>query len=730
MRPPLLPSAALAAILAQGALAQEAPVELDELVLEALRTGTAESAIPGSVQVVEAEEIARLAAQGQDLAQILGDRVGGLTPANGTSSTASLNLRGRAVQVLVDGVARTSELRGFSRDLALIDPARIERVEIVKGATARFGNGATGGIINIVTKRPEDGERSFASVRISAQDDDPSDTFGIRTTLSHERRIGDTGLRFDLAGETMGDRVDGAGRLIPSDPTLGQGGLDNFDSYSLGVGVDHVAGPHEFGLRIDAARYRQDIDAFQDFAAEPVAVDADSPYTGADPYDESLQISGTWRYSGLAFADVEVLGYYTDVERRSALALPGVANTVYYPALDPAVPFGAPVPVAFLPVDPESQGTLSTETYGAKITFRSGLDALTPGASLAYGFDLGRDRVSQTQLDGDDLFSPLDQTSVAAFVQADVPLGERWDISAGLRAERFDLSADDFTRPDAALIDPAIGFGLAVPALDVTGTDAHYDAVVGNIGAVYHATPSLDLFAGFSQGFSIPDVGGFLRRAGSSNVVPGQTLSFDDLRPEAQIVDNWEIGLRYESGALSFGGSAFYATSDEGTTFDTATSTVSQQKEETYGAEIDAAWRVDPTWQLGLVAAYTEGQYDSDGDGDIDAFLPNNRIVTPFKTTLYTQKAFDNGLTLNGAVTYTSERDKDGMPVIEETLTVDAGGSYALGTGRVTFGVTNLFDRDQYNPTASTVRENVTTGEAIYVADEGRRISLGYEMAF
>ena len=730
MRHALLPSAALAAILAQGAAAQEAPVELDGLVLEALRTGTAESAIPGSVQVVEAEEIARLAAQGQDLARILGDRVGGLTPANGTSSTASVALRGRAVQILVDGVARTSELRGFSRDLALIDPARIERVEIVKGATARFGNGATGGLINIVTKRPEEGQRSTASVRISAQDDDPSDTFGLRTTLSHERRIGDTGLRFDLAGETVGDRVDGAGRRIPSDPTLGQGGLDNFDSYSLGVGVDHAAGAHEFGLRIDAARYRQDIDLFQDFATDPVSVDEDSPYTGADPLDESLQVTGTWRYDGLAFADIEVLGYYTDVERRSALALPGVANTVYYPALDPAVPFGVPVPVGLLGVDPASQGTLRTETWGAKVTFRSGLDAVAPGAVLAYGIDLGRDRVRQVRRDGADLFSPLDQTSMAAFVQADVPLGDRWDLSAGLRAERFDLSAGDFVRPAAAQIDPSVGFGIAVPALSVTGTDVHYDAVVGNIGAVYHATPALDLFAGFSQGFSIPDVGGFLRRAGAANVVPGRTLSFDELRPEAQVVDSWEVGLRYEGAGWSLGGAAFYATSDEGTTFDTATSTISQQKEETYGAELDLGWRMDPTWRAGLVAAWTEGRYDSDGDGEIDAFLPNNRIVTPVKATLYTQKAFDTGLTLDGAVTWTARRDHDGMPDIDETLTVDAGGSYALGSGRVTFGVTNLFDRDQDNPTASSVRQNAVTGAAVRVAGEGRRISLGYETAF
>ena len=47
---------------------------------------------------------------------------------------ASQTLRGRSVQILIDGAPRSSELRGFTRELSIIDPASIERIgELTEG---------------------------------------------------------------------------------------------------------------------------------------------------------------------------------------------------------------------------------------------------------------------------------------------------------------------------------------------------------------------------------------------------------------------------------------------------------------------------------------------------------------------------------------------------------------------------------------------------------------------
>jgi iron complex outermembrane receptor protein len=43
--------------------------------------------------------------------------------------------------------------RDSSRQLNSISPNMIERVEVVSGASSIYGAGATGGIINIITKK-------------------------------------------------------------------------------------------------------------------------------------------------------------------------------------------------------------------------------------------------------------------------------------------------------------------------------------------------------------------------------------------------------------------------------------------------------------------------------------------------------------------------------------------------------------------------------------------------
>lgn len=52
---------------------------------------------------------------------------------------------------MIDGVSQTGS-RDVSRQLNSISPGMIERIEVISGATSIYGSGATGGIINIITK--------------------------------------------------------------------------------------------------------------------------------------------------------------------------------------------------------------------------------------------------------------------------------------------------------------------------------------------------------------------------------------------------------------------------------------------------------------------------------------------------------------------------------------------------------------------------------------------------
>ncbi len=72
---------------------------------------------------------------------------------------------GRSMLVMVDGVPLNTN-RDSSRSVANIDPALIERIEVIRGNGAIYSSGAAGGIISITT-RPAGGENR-AETRLSA----------------------------------------------------------------------------------------------------------------------------------------------------------------------------------------------------------------------------------------------------------------------------------------------------------------------------------------------------------------------------------------------------------------------------------------------------------------------------------------------------------------------------------------------------------------------------------
>lgn len=64
-------------------------------------------------------------------------------------------MRGRPPLILIDGIAQNSA-NGFGFDLNTIDLSAVERIEVVRGPSAAYGTGATGGIINIITRQPSE----------------------------------------------------------------------------------------------------------------------------------------------------------------------------------------------------------------------------------------------------------------------------------------------------------------------------------------------------------------------------------------------------------------------------------------------------------------------------------------------------------------------------------------------------------------------------------------------
>jgi outer membrane receptor protein involved in Fe transport len=165
--------------LARAAQDEEGPVQLDPVTATARRVETPISNIPGSVSVLEEEEIQDQIALSRDLAQVLNRTVPGFSQDDPPEGPL---LRGRRALVLINGAPVNQFLRGGSGiDLEAIPPEAIERVEVARGASAAYGFGAPGGIISITTRRSRSEELLLTS-RASA-------SFNVKSTTTNLKLV-------------------------------------------------------------------------------------------------------------------------------------------------------------------------------------------------------------------------------------------------------------------------------------------------------------------------------------------------------------------------------------------------------------------------------------------------------------------------------------------------------------------------------------------------------------
>lgn len=150
-------AALLACLFPLSALAQnDQPVsELDNIVVTASRIAQLESEVIGDVSVIDRATIEKA---GQSSVAELLSREHGIQISNngGPQTPTSIFMRGtnsRHVLVLIDGVRINSSVQGGANFNA-IDPALIERIEILRGAASSlYGADAIGGVINIITRK-------------------------------------------------------------------------------------------------------------------------------------------------------------------------------------------------------------------------------------------------------------------------------------------------------------------------------------------------------------------------------------------------------------------------------------------------------------------------------------------------------------------------------------------------------------------------------------------------
>lgn len=156
----------LALALAIGPFSAEAvaqtPVQLEEMVVTATRTSRETEKIPARVTVITRDQIEASGAGSvpevlRNLANIFVSDLNG----NGQNQTVDMGGFGetanRHVAVTIDG-RRINPIDQSGPRWAAIDLANVERIEVLAGGgSVLYGDQAMGGVINIITRDPEEG---------------------------------------------------------------------------------------------------------------------------------------------------------------------------------------------------------------------------------------------------------------------------------------------------------------------------------------------------------------------------------------------------------------------------------------------------------------------------------------------------------------------------------------------------------------------------------------------
>ena len=194
-RTSIIAAGSISIVLSPVVSAERFAGELEELVVQDADDSVLPAYFAGSASVIDEEEIAKSGAR--SIVDLL-ESQGGIrfTSTSGNSAGGEIHMRGfgensaSRVLVLIDG-RRVNRPDMASVSWLAVPLGRISKVEILRGSqTARFGDNAVGGVINIITK---DGKKTATLVEAAGGSDGYS-----MSRISHQDTIEGHSFSFDL----------------------------------------------------------------------------------------------------------------------------------------------------------------------------------------------------------------------------------------------------------------------------------------------------------------------------------------------------------------------------------------------------------------------------------------------------------------------------------------------------------------------------------------------------
>jgi iron complex outermembrane receptor protein len=696
-----------------GAYAQETADQaerLEEVIVTGTRAPKSVDKIPGAINIISEEEVARTLTLTQDPTAVLARTVPGYSEASQTMNTLGETLRGRAPLRLFDGIPQSTPLRDGSRNGVFTDMDAIGRIEVINGPSAAEGIGAAGGIINYISKSAtEEGTKLSVITRFSSQFEDDSESWKGGVEVAHKSEAfdllfsgsyGDRGITYDADGRRIG---------LSASSSVADSTSENL---FLKVGTDFGADDSQ-RLQFTASRFEQtskgDYHWVQGDRALGISDTAEpGPPIGTGGVSLAGDEFNEFEQYALKYTNLSLLGgsftadaYYAD----QAMRFPADNGT---DRQDPLIaPLGTLVDAS----------EIASEKFGARASWtRYGIFG-AEGLELHIGLDYAEDETEQSlALTSRVWVPPMEYTSLAPYAQLSYDIGPV-TVSGGIRHEDGELSVSDYTTTyfrNRAFVD---------------GGTLDYSEDLYNAGVIWRVTGDFSVFASYSEGFTLPNIGIPLRNINR----PGQSVE-GILELQAIIFDNKEVGFNWRGAMGSFGASYYESKSDLGASLSvdpvTLDFVLNRAPVEIEGYEATLQLNLFDNWRFNALYSHTEGKTTqaNDPNGPLSLemgvtnispdkfggsvqwdFLPNGSVV--FGATAVIGRDINEGRT--------GEEHTHGYTLYDLTVNYDTErwGAFALG-------VENLTDKFYF------LSFSQIDFFRNYFAGRGRTASLTYRIDF
>ncbi|MGP4128697.1 TonB-dependent siderophore receptor [Pantoea tagorei] len=717
----------LLAMLSSGAWAEE--IKEDQMVVSASRTHRSVAEMAQTTWIIEQQEIEQQVQGGKELKEVLAQLIPGMDVSSQGRTNYGMNMRGRSMMVMVDGV-RLNSSRSDSRQLDAIDPFNIERIEVISGATSLYGGGSTGGLINIVTKKGQPGTQAELQTGVKSgfnSHNDRDENLAAAVSGGDDKASG----RLSVAYQRYGGWYDGKGNEAIIDNT--QTGLQYSDRLDvMGTGTLNIDESQQ--LQLTTQYFKSESDGRHGlYLGENFSAVTGSGRAYNSGNLDSDRLPGTERHLiNLQYSNTDFFGQ-------------DLVAQVYY--RDESLTFYPFPTLSRNRVSSIGASQQKTDFYGGKLTLNSQpVDALT----LTYGVDADHetfdanqqffDLNSAAQSGGMTLknaynvgrYPGYSITNLAPFLQSSYDI-DAITLSGGVRYQYTKNKVDDFV---GYAQQQAIASGQASSADAVPGGSTDYNNLLFNAGILGRLTERQQLWFNFSQGFEIPDLakyyGSGTYRLANGHYNLTNSVNVNDSKLDGIKVDSYELGWRFTGDSLRTQLAAYYSLSDKTISINKSDMTINldDDKRRIYGVEGQVDYFFDNSeWSSGanfnIIKSETrvEGKWekltiDSASPSKVSAWL--NWAPGDWDLRVQSTQTFDVS-------------DADGKK-IDGYNTVDFLGSYALPVGKLSFSVENLLDKDYttvWGQRAPGLYSPTYGDAALYTyKGRGRTFGLNYSVLF